>query len=236
LIMQNCSSLFCPVACLKRILIIEDEADFAAHIWQFLESRGFQLDHAANGPMGLKMLREQSFDAAILDLGLPGLDGVAVCKAARALAIDLPILALTARDQLADKLSSFGAGVDDYVVKPVALTELEARLHAVMRRATATAPKLVFGVLTLDVSTMTAVRENRTILLTAKLGALLKRLMQSAPQTVSHAALMESVWEGSAVDMNSLHSQISNLRAVIDRPFARAMIHTEAGTGYALRE
>jgi DNA-binding response OmpR family regulator len=221
---------------LKRILIIEDEADFAAHIWQFLESRGFQLDHAANGPMGLKMLREQSFDAAILDLGLPGLDGVAVCKAARALAIDLPILALTARDQLADKLSSFGAGVDDYVVKPVALTELEARLHAVMRRATATAPKLVFGALTLDVSTMTAVRENRTILLTAKLGALLKRLMQSAPQTVSHAALMASVWEGSAVDMNSLHSQISNLRAVIDRPFARAMIHTEAGAGYALRE
>jgi DNA-binding response OmpR family regulator len=221
---------------MKRILLIEDEADFAAHIWQFLESRGFELDHAATGPMGLKMLREQSFDAVILDLGLPGLDGVALCRAARELQIDLPILALTARDQLGDKLTGFGAGVDDYVVKPVALPELEARLHAVMRRASASTPKLVFGMLTLDATTMTAVREGRTILLTAKLGALLKRLMQSAPQIVTHAELMDSVWEGSDVDISSLHSQMSNLRSVIDRPFARQMLYTEAGQGYALRE
>ena len=124
---------------MKRVLLIEDHADFAANVWQFLERRGFEMDHAPNGVIGLKMLSEALFDVVILDLGLPLMDGLAVCKAARARDNQVPILALTARDQLSDKLSGFHAGVDDYVVKPVALPELEDR-------GCATPAKLSFGV------------------------------------------------------------------------------------------
>ncbi len=238
---------------MKRVLLIEDQADFAAHVWQFLESRGFQMDHAATGVLGLKMLTEQSFDVVILDLGLPGLDGLTLCAQARARGNPVPILALTARDQLTDKLLGFDAGVDDYVVKPVALPELEARLLALLRRGEPTLPQLHYGPLTLNLSTMTLIRKTRlsdtadsprvsdtpdtprTILLTPKLGRLLASLMAAAPQTMSHAALIAEVWEGEAVEVNALHSQISNLRALIDRPFSHALLHATPGVGYALR-
>lgn len=219
-----------------RVLLIEDHADFAANVWQFLERRGFQMDHAANGAMGLKMLTEAVFDVVILDLGLPLMDGLAVCKAARARANQVPILALTARDQLSDKLSGFDAGVDDYVVKPVALPELEARLRALLRRGSTTPAKLNFGSLSFDHITMTLVRDARTILLTPKLGLLLSTLMKAAPSVVSHASLIDAVWEGGEADINALHSQISNLRGLIDRPFPYALLQTVAGQGYALRD
>ena len=221
---------------MKRVLLIEDHADFAANVWQFLERRGFQMDHAANGAMGLKMLTEAVFDVVILDLGLPSMDGLAVCKAARARGNQVPILALTARDQLSDKLLGFHAGVDDYVVKPVALPELEARLHALLRRGSATSAKLNFGPLSFDLITMTLVREARTILLTPKLGLLLSTLMKAAPAVVSHASLIDAVWEGGEADINALHSQISNLRGLIDRPFVCPVLQTVAGQGYALRD
>ena len=221
---------------MKRVLLIEDQADFAANVWQFLELRGFQMDHAANGAMGLKMLTESVFDVVILDLGLPLLDGLALCKAARARDNQVPILALTARDQLSDKLSGFHAGVDDYVVKPVALPELEARLLALLRRGSTSSARLSFGPLSFDLVTMTLVRETRTILLTPKLGLLLTALMRAAPAVVSHASLIEAVWEGADADINALHSQISNLRALLDRPFSYALLQTEPGLGYALRD
>ena len=219
-----------------RVLLIEDHADFAANVWQFLERRGFQMDHAANGAMGLKMLTEAVFDVVILDLGLPLMDGLAVCSAARGRANQVPILALTARDQLSDKLSGFHAGVDDYVVKPVALPELEARLRALLRRGSATLAKLNFGPLSFDLVTMTLVRDARTILLTPKLGILLTTLMKAAPAVVSHASLIDAVWEGGEADINALHSQISNLRGLIDRPFSDALLQTVPGQGYALRD
>lgn len=221
---------------MKRVLLIEDHADFAANVWQFLEGRGFQMDHAANGAMGLKMLTESVFDVVILDLGLPLMDGLAVCKAARARENQVPILALTARDQLSDKMAGFYAGVDDYVVKPVALPELEARLHALLRRGIATPAKLKFGPLSFDLSTMTLVRDARTILLTPKLGLLLSTLMKAAPAVVSHSNLIDAVWEGGEADINALHSQISNLRGLIDRPFAYGLLQTVPGQGYALRD
>lgn len=221
---------------MKRVLLIEDQADFAANVWQFLEARGFEMDHAANGAMGLKMLNEAVFDVVILDLGLPLMDGLALCKAVRARDNQVPILALTARDQLSDKLSGFHAGVDDYVVKPVALPELEARLLALLRRGSTAPAKLNFGPLSFDLNTLTLVRDARTILLTPKLGLLLTTLMKAAPAVVSHASLIDTVWEGADADINALHSQISNLRALIDRPFSNALLQSEPGLGYALRD
>lgn len=216
------------------ILLVEDHLDLAANLWQFLESCGYSVDHAANGIEALRRITTERYAAVVLDLGLPGLDGIEVLKAARARALWLPILALTARDSLDDKLNGFAAGADDYVVKPVALPELAARLGALLRRPTQTAPVLEFGPLCLDPQSMTLRRGNRTILLTPTLGRLLQTLMARAPQRVDHETLIAQTWQGADADVNALHTQISALRALLDRPFGSAMIKVDVGLGYRL--
>src|SRR4051794_6982300 len=117
-----------------RILLIEDQRDIAANIWDYLEHHGFVMDHAADGAKGLRMAMEGAYDVIVLDLGLPKMDGLDLCKALREAHRDTPVLMLTARDTLDDKLAGFAQGADDYVVKPFAMKELEARIRALHRR------------------------------------------------------------------------------------------------------
>ena len=220
----------------KRILLVEDHADFAAHLWQYLEAQGWVLDHAINGAQALSLLAKERFDAVVLDLGLPLVDGMEVLQRLRASGNETPILALTARDQLADKLQGLAAGLDDYLIKPVALAELKARLESIMRRAKGNVAPLRFSGLSLDVETMVARREDRVIMLTPTLGRILLELMQAAPALVSHQRLLEAVWGDEATDVRTLHAHLSSLRSLIDRPFADALIRSETGVGYRLAE
>ena len=121
-------------AAMLRILLIEDQRDIAANIWDFLEFRGFVMDHAADGATGLRMAMDGGYDVIVLDLGLPKLDGLELCRKLREGGRDTPVLMLTARDTLEDKLTGFAQGADDYLVKPFAMKELEARIRALYRR------------------------------------------------------------------------------------------------------
>ena len=171
-------------------------------------------------------------DVLVLDLGLPGLDGLRVCERLRAQADrHVPVLMLTARDALEDKLLGFRSGADDYLVKPFALPELEARLRAVARRGRPSGP-LACGPLVYDPDVLAAQRDGRQIPLTRLQGALLEILLQEAPRIVPHARLIERAWGAAGADMAALQTQVYELRALVDRPFAQPMIQSVRGVGY----
>ena len=215
-----------------RVLLIEDQHDIAANIWDFLERRGHEVDHAADGIAGLARALRGGFDAIVLDLGLPRLDGLALCRRLREAGHGVPILMLTARDTLDDKLRGFAEGADDYLVKPFAMRELEARLRAVHRRRQPPGDVHAHGALSYDPATMTARREGQRIPLTRLQGALLARLLREAPRIVAHARLIDDAWGADAGDIAALQTQIYELRVLVDKPFAVPMIHSVRGVGY----
>lgn len=217
-----------------RILLIEDQHDIAASIWDFLERRGYEMDHCADGATGLARALRGEVDVIVLDLGLPRLDGLALCRRLREAGHGVPVLMLTARDTLDDKLRGFAEGADDYLVKPFAMPELEARIRALRRRAQPADEALpAFAGLSYDPRSLTAQREGRRIPLTRLQGALLQTLLREAPRIVSHAALIESAWRGGA-DVAALQTQVYELRNAIDKPFGQPLLHAVRGVGYRL--
>jgi DNA-binding response OmpR family regulator len=218
----------------SHLLLVEDQLDFAANVYAYLEREGFTLDHAANGQEALARLQEDRYDLVILDLGLPLIDGMEVLKRTRAHNQTLPIIALTARDHVDDRVRGLLAGLDDYLVKPIDLGELKARILAKLVHQRPAPAMLGYGDLSLDIHTMVATRQQKSILLTPTLGKLLTELLRAAPDTLTHAQLLARVWDDRA-DVRTLHAQISNLRAMIDRPFALPLLRTQLGVGYALR-
>jgi DNA-binding response OmpR family regulator len=218
-----------------RVLIVEDQADVAANIWDFLERRGHVVDHAADGENGLARALAGDADVVVLDLGLPRLDGLDLCRRLREAGRGVPVLMLTARDTLDDKLRGFAEGADDYMVKPFALRELEARIQALHRRSRPLARgSVAVGELAYDPASMLATRAGTTIALTRAQACLLEALLRAHPAVVSHPALMRAVWGDGEADIASLHSHIYELRALVDRPFAFPMIQTMHGLGYRL--
>lgn len=217
-----------------RVLLIEDQHDIAANIWDFLERRGYEVDHCADGAVGLARAIRGDFDAIVLDLGLPRLDGLDLCRQLRLAGHGTPVLMLTARDTLEDKLRGFAEGADDYMVKPFAMRELHARLQALHRRVRATAPARSFGGLRYDPGSMTAEREGRRIPLTRLQGALLHALLSEAPNIIPHQRLMRSAWGESGAAMAALQTQIYELRGLVDKPFAHPLIRLVRGVGYRL--
>jgi DNA-binding response OmpR family regulator len=218
-----------------RVLVIEDQRDIAANIWDFLERRGHRVDHCADGESGLARALAGDFDVIVLDLGLPRLDGLVLCQRLRAAGRGLPILMLTARDTLADKLRGFEDGADDYMVKPFALSELEARIRALCRRARpGVARTLKLGDLAYDPGSMTATRGGRRIPLTRAQGILLATLLQDAPNVTTHRRLLNAVWGEEGGDIAALHTHVYELRALIDRPFGGTMLQSVRGIGYRL--
>lgn len=217
-----------------RVLVIEDQHDIAANIWDFLERRGHVVDHCADGVSGLARSMGGGFDVIVLDLGLPRMDGLDLCRQLRAAGHGVPVLMLTARDTLDDKLRGFGEGADDYMVKPFAMHELEARIRAVHRRVQPIRESLALGTLAYDPATMLATRDGRTVALTRLQGSILATLLRDAPKVTSHQRLLQVAWGEGSGDIAALHTQVYELRALIDRPFAHAMIHSVRGIGYRL--
>lgn len=220
-----------------RILLIEDQRDIAANIWDFLEFRGFVMDHAADGASGLRMALDGFYDVIVLDLGLPKLDGLELCRTLRQARRDTPVLMLTARDTLADKLSGFAEGADDYVVKPFAMKELEARIRALHRRSRLQhGDRLQVADLSFDPVELTASRAGQSLDVPRAGMVLLELLMRRSPHLVRHGELAHALWGERGGDIATLHTHLSVLRATIDRPFETQLLHTVHGFGYRIAE
>ena len=220
-----------------RILLIEDQRDIAANIWDFLEHRGFVMDHAGDGASGLRMALDGNYDVIVLDLGLPKLDGLELCRALRAAKRDTPVLMLTARDTLDDKLAGFAEGADDYVVKPFAMKEVEARIRALYRRGRQQQGEtLRLADLSLDPVNRVAERAGQRLTLTHAGFTLLETLLRRAPNLVRHAELANALWGEAGGDIATLLTHLSVLRTALDRPFATRLLHTVHGFGYRLAD
>jgi DNA-binding response OmpR family regulator len=218
-----------------KVLIVEDQHDLAANIWDFLERRGYEVDHAADGESGLARALRGDFDAIVLDLGLPRLDGLALCRRLREAGRGVPVLMLTARDTLDDKLRGYAEGADDYMVKPFAMRELEARIRALQRRGRDVAgASMRVGNLRYDPKSMLATREGKTFAMTRAQGLILMALMRESPNVVSHRKLLATLGGDGAGGVAALHTHMYELRALLDKPFAQRMIQSVRGMGYRL--
>jgi len=221
-----------------RILIIEDNPDIVANLYGFLEPKGHNLDSASNGYAGLALVQENTYDAIILDVMMPGMDGVELCRRLRnEMRISTPVLMLTARDTLDDKVSGFDSGADDYLVKPFALVELEIRLRALARRSrneVSSDQMLVVGDLTFDPTLYRAARAGRQLNLTKTGFVLLKCLMQSWPRVVKREDLEYAVWGDDRPDSDVLRTHIHALRQTLDKPEPFPMLRTIPGIGFQL--
>ena len=219
------------------VLLIEDHRDIAGAIVDFLEDRGFSVDYAADGITGLHLAVTNPYDVIVLDVMLPGLDGLAVCRKLREEARnDTPLLMLTARDTLDDKITGLGAGADDYLVKPFEVRELEARLRTLLRRhrGAVTRETCTVDDLTLDTATLQVTRGGQSLALTPIGLKLLTVLMRASPRVVSRQQLEREVWGDLLPDSDTLRSHLYTLRKAIDKPFARPLLHTLPGAGYRL--
>jgi DNA-binding response OmpR family regulator len=219
-----------------RVLIIEDNPDIAANLGDYLEDHGHTVDFAGDGVTGLHLAVVNDFDSIVLDLALPGMDGLEVCRKLRSEAgKDTPVLMLTARDRLEDKLAGFETGADDYLVKPFELQEVEARLKVLASRGRRRSPReLVVGDLVYNLDTLNVRRGETDIYLNPIGLKLLHALMEASPNVVSRGDLELEVWGEEMPDSDSLRVHIHSLRSAIDKPFGSNMIQTRHGIGYRL--
>ena len=220
-----------------RLLLIEDHRDIAANISEYFEARGITIEHEAEGLGGLQKALAEPFDAIVLDLMLPGLDGLALCRQLRqAGRTRVPVLMLTAKDLLEDKIEGFEAGADDYLVKPFSLIELDARLKALMRRANVPqAPRLLtVADLTFDLDTLEAQRGGEPVKLNPTTRRLLMLLLQNSHRVVTRAELERELWGDQPPPGDFLRAHMHALRAAIDKNFSLKLLHTIHGTGYRL--
>jgi len=230
--------LFTPIrlACRDmKILIIEDDADIASNIGQYFEDKGHQLDFAYSGIQGLALAIGKRFDLIILDLMLPGKDGISLCREFREQSShDTPILMLTARDTLEDKITGFEAGTDDYLVKPFSLRELEVRVLAITRRGESKtrSGSVCVDDLELNRDTMQVMRANQNINLKPRAFHILEYLMQNENRVVSRQELIDHIWSDDPPEGDPLRVHIHSLRQEIDKPFDSKLIHTVHGVGY----
>ncbi|MBB5208951.1 response regulator transcription factor [Chiayiivirga flava] len=221
-----------------RILVIEDNSDIAANLGDFLEDRGHTVDFAGDGVTGLHRAVVDDFDAIILDLNLPGMDGLEVCRKLRQDARkQTPVLMLTARDALEQKLAGFESGADDYLVKPFALQEVEARLAVLLRRGRGNAPRVLsVGDLEYNLDTLEVVRGGKQVNLNPTALKILSALMEASPAVVTRQELETRVWGEELPDSDSLRVHIHGLRAAVDKPFGKPLIQTRHGIGYRIAD
>lgn len=219
-----------------NVLLVEDNLDLAAAIIDYLELESITCDHAANGVAGLAQIRNHAYQVIILDLNLPRLDGLSICETMRRDGSDIPVLMLTARDSLADKIAGFDAGTDDYLVKPFAMEELVVRVLALSKRRSGQVSQLTQADLVLDLKQKQAFRAGQLLKLTPIGLKILEVLMRASPNPVGRHQLIDSVWGDDEPDSNSLKVHIHNLRRQVDGQFKDApkRIQTVAGHGFAL--
>lgn len=219
-----------------RVLIVEDDPTIAGNLYSFLEARGFLPDVAYSGPAALQRLQEQRFDAVLLDIGLPGMDGNAVLHDMRTQRrLDVPVLMLTARDSLEDKLAGFSHGADDYLTKPFALLEVEARLLALIQRAQGSTVDAVraFGPLQFDTRSRAVSVNDVPVHLTRKACLIIEVLLRDPGRVVRREELESALWGNEPPSSDALRSQVHLLRrALADAGFDG--IETVHGTGWRL--
>ncbi len=221
-----------------KALIIEDELKTAAYLRKGLTENGFVVETEHDGGAGLGRARSGDHDVIIVDAMLPHLDGWAIVSALRRERIETPILFLTARDAIADRVRGLDLGADDYLVKPFAFSELLARIRSIIRRAPSRfAERLRIADFDIDIVTRRVSRDGRTIDLTAKEFLLLSLLARRAGEPISRTVIAEQVW-GMNFDpgTNVVDVHVRRLRAKIDEPFDRKLIHTVRGVGYVLED
>ncbi len=221
-----------------RVLVVEDQEKLASLIQKGLRKEGMAADVARAGEDALWMAAATAYDAIVLDVMLPGVDGFDVCRRLRADGVGSPILMLTARDAVRDRVAGLDAGADDYLIKPFSFAELLARLRALVRRGSGDrAPELRVGGLRLDPATHRAWRDDEEIELSPKELSLLETFMRRPGEVLSRFALLEHAWDGEYENRsNIVDSYVRFLRRKIDRPFGVESIETVRGAGYRLRE
>ena len=218
-----------------RVLIIEDDLDIATNLYEFLEGRGCVVDMARDGVSGMHLAVSGEFDAIVLDLGLPGMDGLRLCsKLRREACLDVPVLILTARDVLDDKLTAFDCGADDYLVKPFALREVEARLKALVarRRGRVVNRKMVHGAIAFDPGNMAVSVDGRPVHLSRKCLLLLEMMMSAPNRVYSRAELEQALWGDEHPQSDSLRSHMHLLRRALTDGRGHSPIETVHGVGY----
>ena len=221
----------------KSVLLVEDHADIAEMVGAYLENRDYIVDYAADGITGLHLAVSNQYDAIILDLMLPGIDGLEVCQKIREDAkSDVPIIMLTARDTLDDKITGLDKGADDYLIKPFAIQELEARLRSLIRRYSGDIKKeiLTVGELSIDTSTLKVQRGDKELAITPIGLKILSVLMRASPSDVSRRELERQLWGYILPDSDTLRSHLYNLRKIVDKPFEKKILVTVQGNGFKI--
>ncbi|MCL2524222.1 MAG: response regulator transcription factor [Betaproteobacteria bacterium] len=219
-----------------RLLVIEDNPDILANVVDFLEAAGHIVDCARNGPGGLHLALTGQYDLLVLDVMLPGMDGYQLCRSLRESGSQMPVIMLTARDTVDDRLHGLRTGADDYLVKPFALAELEARIEAVLRRTFGARQRLQVADLALDPDTWHVMRGGQTLRLSPACFKLLEILMRRSPGVVRRETLESALWGDDPPASDSLRSHLHLLRQAVDKPFPQPLLHTVHGVGYRLAE
>ena len=219
------------------VLLVEDHRPLAQTTTSFLESEGFEVDYAADGLSALNIASTNQYDAIILDIMLPKLDGYSICHELRTQGkIDTPILMLTARDTLEEKLKGFEHGADDYLVKPFEQRELLARVNALIKRSRGevSSKRLQVADLVMDTGLMQTWRDSQTLQLSPTGFRILRILMRESPNVVSRESIERELWGDALPDSDVLRSHMYNLRKAVDLPYEKTLIHTIKGVGFKL--
>lgn len=219
-----------------HILVTEDQPELASNIGDYLEGKGHTVDYAPNGPLALELALTHHYDLLILDIMLPGMDGLTVCQKIRQQSHRvLPILMLTARDTLEDKLTGFEKGADDYLTKPFELPELEMRCQALSRRhQLQTDMRMLIGDLEVNRKTQTVSRQQKTLALNGMNYRILLILAEAYPRVVTRSELCQKLWGDDPTESDSLRSHIYQLRQAVDKPFDTPLLKTVHGVGFTL--
>lgn len=223
----------------RTILLVEDHRDLAETVGLFLESQNYAVDYATDGLSAVQLAVEEDFDLIVLDINLPGIDGIEVCRRLRREAHkSTPVIMLTARDQLDDKLQGFDVGADDYLVKPFELPELAVRIEALIRRDKGDVSETIYKVsdLELDTEREIAIRGGKRLNLSPRSFEILRVLMRKSPAVVSRRELEKEIWGDEVPDSDALRSHVYNLRRIVDKPFDKQLIETLPGRGFRMAE
>lgn len=221
---------------MMNVLLVEDDIDLATTIVDYLEIESIECDHASNGLMGLSLIESNHYQMIILDINMPKMDGLTLCNTLRDRGLDIPILMLTARDTLENKLQGFAAGSDDYLTKPFAMKELVARVQVLAKRRSGEVKRLVLGDLSLDLNQHTALIKHKTLKLSPIAFKLLEALVRVSPQALSRQQIMQTVWGDEQPDSNSLKVHIYHLRKILETATASIKLQTVSGVGFAIKE
>jgi two-component system response regulator MprA len=215
----------------ERVLVVDDDPPLRRMLHRSLSAEGFEVTVAHDGGAALLAAERAAPDVIVLDVAMPAMDGLSVCRRLRSQGLPTPILMLTARDAVADRVAGLEAGADDYLVKPFAIQELIARLRALTRRGKTSDDRLSYADLTLELGARTASRAGRTIELTGRETALLELLLRDPGRTVTRARAIEEIWSGAAED-NVVDRYVTRLRRKLGDP---PLIRTLRGSGFVLR-